>query len=175
MKLRRPFFIIIALIICCLLFVSCDTPDKQDNLEEEESTGLLFTKLDWNSSVEDVITYHNSEPSEIYDAQMGDKAYKFVETEYDGISSNSTYFFTDEGKLVAMWFDIDCKTDAELKSLNERYISLYSQEYGKCDFSNDQGEIWYTKNVNICITPINILRVKMIRIQYSDPGFDFED
>ena len=135
---------------------------------------MPFTELTWSSSPEDATAYHQCEPSNTYDASIGDKAYVFENIEYDGKTGKITYFFTNEGELVSTYFDIACSDDNEVDSLYKKYIDSYTKQYGDSDFAMEEGtisgKVWYEDNGNIGVMYMKFIN-KMVRFQYMNPKF----
>lgn len=174
---KITIYILILLLIMSVICSCTDDSSLNNNSSINSSSNnnfMPFTELDWNSSPQDAEKHHKCQPSDTYDANVGDKAYVYENIEYDGKIGKITYFFTDDGELVATYFDFSCADDNEVDYLYNKYTESYTKKYGDSDFNMEQGavcgNVWYEKNGNIGVMYSKFLK-KMVRLQYINPKF----
>lgn len=149
------------------------TAGSSGGLSLAQASPFPFTEATWDSSIEDLITLHGSEPSEEYQSNLGGPCYIFRNISYNGMNGFIRYLYNDKNELSEVFFDVNFSSAEQALQAYNDFCNLYSQKYGKSGYSMDENgviaNVWYRKNGNVGVMVSNVLNIHLLRITYASP------
>lgn len=106
---------------------------------------LPFNRCLWGDSTAEIIESEKSKPDKDY-YEDGYRVLQYSSYKYMNQNGIMRYYFKDDA-LCKVYYDWDF---FDIK-LYEQVVDSYIEKYGECNFSNENGYVWKTENVDLSI------------------------
>ncbi len=167
----KYFFRIICGLFFCF-FIAPSAACSTLSYEEDVSFRCPFTELNWESSLEDIITIEGKDYS-TYDSVYGGLCYTFPK-EYMDLNGTIKYMFDENLNLVCVAWAYTSEDAQELYSLYDTINASVNQIFGESEYnpqnSTNYGNVWYREDGNIILSIMNADFNKALQYAYLHPS-----
>lgn len=173
MKRNRLFTLALAILtIASFILTGCEKKEVALTLDAP------FTKMDWDSTLEDVIAAEG-EDYETYDSVYNGTTYTFNKKfeDKDGIIK---YMFDDKEKLMCVAWTYGSTEIKELENLYNKINDDVTDKHGDSGYTadtntgiNNYGNIWYLETGDIVISTMMTEENKALQYAYLHPDVSY--
>ncbi len=125
---------------------------------------IPFTTANWESTKDEVLNIVGSSPDEEYDSDDY-HVLQYNSFSYDGYEGLVRYCFDDSNIMKQVLFVIDHYDEQAVSHFEEEFTT----KYGKPEFENEAGKVWFQSNANVGVSSYKILSAGGVIVTFHEP------
>lgn len=169
MKHSHAFFSVsLTLLFTASVLVGCG---KNQSTDTQPVDSCPFSKLDWDSTVDDMTSEEGSDYT-TSDSIYGGTAYTYSKSCYD-TDGSVKYMFDENNNLMSIAWSCSSDTSKELENLYDQIQNDLTDTYGESGYNLENkttlGDVWYPEGGDIVLSAVTTDAQMLLQYSYLNP------